>query len=112
MHGLAALMRFIRHITNITWNEAGQKAGLPSSAFCKGLLALNNKLQHSWSYGASEVYFYNDIRKLVSFECPVPCKQFAALFCYMQLSSAVQTLRMLICQAVARPSSSKISKAM
>jgi hypothetical protein len=39
----------------LTWNEAGQTAGLPSSIFCKSAFRVNNRLNLAFGGRDSEV---------------------------------------------------------
>jgi hypothetical protein len=65
-NGTANRMR----IHSIEWNEAGQKAKLPSSVFCKSTMGLNNRLQLSFGGSHAEVDFFNHLRSKVSFLAP------------------------------------------
>jgi hypothetical protein len=67
---VAADSAMISRIYDITWNEAGQKAGMPSSVFCKGTMDLNNRLQLSFGGSSSEVNFFNQIRPIVDYLAP------------------------------------------
>jgi hypothetical protein len=73
---LLVLKRVESRIIDITWNEAGQKAGMPSSVFCKGTMDLNNRLQLSFGGSSSEVNFYNHIRPIVDYEAPEACMRY------------------------------------
>jgi hypothetical protein len=56
----------------IEYNEAGQKAGLPGSVFCKGSQGLANRvLMASIGVVEGEVYFYNRVRALLDIEAPI-----------------------------------------
>ncbi|WP_380875934.1 hypothetical protein ACFB49_06620 [Sphingomonas sp. DBB INV C78] len=56
----------------IDYNEAGQRAGLPTTVFCKAAETLNNRLVLGISGAAqTEVNFYNLVRPRLGIEAPV-----------------------------------------
>jgi hypothetical protein len=62
----------------VSYNDAGRRAGLPASLFCKASHELSNRLVLGMSGAAHcEVTFYNHVRSLLSIEAPQP--YFAAL---------------------------------
>lgn len=57
----------------LTYNEAGNKAKLPGSVFCKALHKLANRLvDANCGLIQGEDTFYNDYRPLLDIEAPVP----------------------------------------
>jgi Phosphotransferase enzyme family len=57
----------------IRYNEAGQRAGLPGSVFCKGSMTLiNRKLLGPNGAGEGEANFFNRVRHRLSIEAPIP----------------------------------------
>jgi hypothetical protein len=58
------------HIPSITWNEAGKRANLPTSVFCKSTMGLNNRLQLSFGGSEAEVNFYKYLRPKIDFLAP------------------------------------------
>jgi len=61
-----------RRRIHVTYNEAGQKAGLPASVFCKATQGLANRQMLGHSGGIiCEVTFYRVARPLLDLEAPV-----------------------------------------
>jgi hypothetical protein len=57
----------------VDWNEAGTRAGLPASVFCKGSLHLENRYMLASNGGIeAEVDFYNLVRPHLPIEAPEP----------------------------------------
>lgn len=57
----------------LTWNDAGQKAGLPESVFSKGTLSLESRFILGLNGGIeAEVTFYNAVRPSLPIEAPEP----------------------------------------
>ncbi|MBI2963132.1 MAG: phosphotransferase [Deltaproteobacteria bacterium] len=57
----------------LTWNEAGARAKLPASVFCKGTLRLESRYILGMNGGVeAEVTFYNVVRPRVAIEAPEP----------------------------------------
>jgi len=55
----------------LTWNEAGQRAGLPASVFCKGTLNLASRYILGMNGGiAGEATFYNVVRPKLPIRAP------------------------------------------
>lgn len=55
----------------ITWNEAGKKAGLPPSVFCKGSMRLESRYMLALNGGIeAEVAFYRVVRPKLPIEAP------------------------------------------
>ena len=56
----------------LTYNEAGKKAGLPASVFCKATQSLESRFILGLNDVAeAEVVFYNHVRPLLDIEAPV-----------------------------------------
>lgn len=61
-----------RRRIQITYNDAGTEAGLPTALFCKASHDLANRLVLGVSGGAfTEVHFYNELRPHLPIEAPV-----------------------------------------
>ncbi len=57
----------------LEWNQAGKRAGLPTSVFCKGSLHLENRYMLALNGGIeAEVNFYNLVRPGLPIEAPEP----------------------------------------
>jgi thiamine kinase-like enzyme len=55
----------------LTWNEAGQQAGLPTSVFCKSTLSLESRYILGMNGGiAGETTFYNLVRPKLEIRAP------------------------------------------
>ncbi|MEQ1889448.1 MAG: phosphotransferase [Alphaproteobacteria bacterium] len=62
-----------RRTMQLVWNEAGQKAGLPGSIFCKGTLTLESRYLLGMNEGVqAEVNFYNLVRPGLNVISPEP----------------------------------------
>jgi aminoglycoside phosphotransferase (APT) family kinase protein len=62
-----------RRRIELEWNEAGRRAGLPASVFCKGSLSLANRYILALSGGIeAEVVFYQRVRPKLALEAPRP----------------------------------------
>jgi hypothetical protein len=60
-----------RMAVEVTYNDAGTAAGLPTSLFCKATHAMANRVLLGLSGGAeAEVNFYNHVRSLLDIEAP------------------------------------------
>lgn len=57
----------------LDWNEAGKRAGLPASVFCKGSQRLESRYMVGMNGGIeAEVTFYNRVRGHLAIEAPRP----------------------------------------
>lgn len=55
----------------LTWNEAGTRAGLPATVFCKGTQTLESRFMLALNGGIeAEVTFYNVVRPKLAIEAP------------------------------------------
>lgn len=58
---------------HVSYNEAGTKAGLPATVFCKASVTPKNRVLLAGSSGARvETAFFQHMRRLVDIETPVP----------------------------------------
>jgi hypothetical protein len=62
-----------RRRISLDWNEAGERAGLPASVFCKGTQSLESRYLLGMNGGIeAEVTFYNLVRGGLAIEAPRP----------------------------------------
>jgi hypothetical protein len=62
-----------RRRVSLHWNEAGERAGLPASVFCKGTQSLESRYLLGMNGGIeAEVTFYNLVRGGFAIEAPRP----------------------------------------